>query len=287
MDPVWNFVCEDMSPLKVEDYPVSRVLSTKQPLTNFVLGVIRPDRGHVTWVTVNAIPLFNADDSLEKVIINFVDITRSKQAEMAIRLQLMEKEMLLKEVHHRIKNNIASIGNMLKLQVDALADGESHGVLQDAISRVESMRVMYDKLLLAGDYREISVKQYLEDLMPAIANIFPEKNKVTIKTEIDDFPLTVKKLFPLGAIVNELVTNSMKYAFADRKSGIIDIALSKKENEITLVVQDNGIGLPDTIDVNESTCFGLMLVKMLSQQLKGTFSFEGENGVRCVVIFEA
>ena len=178
------------------------------------------------------------------------DISERKRTEETIRQQLKEKEILLKEVHHRIKNNIASSGSMLRLQADSITSSESRNILHDAISRVESMRIIYDKLLHTDDYSEVPVRNYFDDLITAIVNIFPENNTVTLKKDIDDFFLTVKILFPLGAIVNELMTNSMKYGFINKDSGSIDIVLSKKEHIITLSVHDNGNGLPENFDVD-------------------------------------
>jgi len=203
-----------------------------------------------------------------------------------VKTQLREKETLLKEVHHRIKNNIASIVALLRLQSASVENTESQNVLNDAVSRVESMRIIYDKLLLSDDYRETSVKNYIEDLVAAVMSISPESGKITVITEIADLKLDVKKLIAIGTIVNELITNSMKYAFTDRDSGSISVTLSQKGSEITLSFQDDGRGLPDNFDIAASTGFGLMLVKMFTEQLKGTLEVETRGGTGFTVRFK-
>jgi len=214
------------------------------------------------------------------------DITAHILAEETIKNQLKEKEILLKEVHHRIKNNIASIGGMLRLQANSITNSESQNILQDAISRVESMRIIYDKLLLGEDYKDISVKYYLEDLIDAIISIFPENNKITVKKEINDFNLNVKLLFLLGTITNEIITNSMKYAFIDKNKGLVEISLTKNENHINLIIKDNGKGLPKNFDINKTQSLGLMIIKMISQQLNGNFTMESHNGTRFSLKFD-
>ena len=199
---------------------------------------------------------------------------------------MAEKETLLKEVHHRIKNNIASIGGLISLRLQTVTNPEAAAVLKEAIGRVNSMRLLYDKLLLEEDYKDISVKNYLEDLTDTIVALFPDQAKIKLDRQIADFHLDAKRLFPLGSIINELLTNTMKYAFIERKTGSIKISLTKVDNHVTLTVQDNGVGLPAGFDINKTKGFGLMLVKMLSQQLGGSFSMKKHKGTRCTVEFD-
>ena len=221
----------------------------------------------------------------KKSVISIRDITERKQAEEEIKRQLLEKKTLLKEVHHRIKNNIASVGSLLSLHSQSTANPEAVAVLQDAIGRVNSMRILYDKLLLSEDYKDISVKNYLNDLIDTIIAIFPNQAKVIFEKHIADFHLDARRLFPLGIITNELLTNKMKYAFSNGDTGLIKISLANVDNHVTLTIQDNGKGFPAGFDINASEGFGLKLVKMLSQQLGGSFSIENQAGNRCMIEF--
>ena len=214
------------------------------------------------------------------------DITERERAEKEIKRQLAEKEVLLKEVHHRIKNNIASIGGLISLHMQSVTNPEAIAVLQDAIGRVNSMRILYDKLLITEDYRDISVKNYVESLADAVLALFPDRAKIKLEKQIADFQLDPKQLFPLGLIINELITNKMKYAFIDREAGLITISLKNIASHVTLDIRDNGNKLPAGFDIDKTKGFGLMLVKMLSQQLGGSFSMEKQAGTRCTVEFD-
>lgn len=213
------------------------------------------------------------------------DITERKLSEEKIKQQLMEKELILKEVHHRIKNNITSVENILKLQSLSVASPEALSAIQDAVGRIQSMRIIYEKLLPDYEYRTISVKNYIEGLIDALINIFPFKDTVVFENHIEDFQIDVRKLFPIGTIVNELLTNIIKYAFINKNSGLVKISLLKKENQVTLNVQDDGNGLPLNFDMQNSKGFGLVLVRLLTEQLNGEFSISNCNGVMSTVKF--
>ncbi len=249
------------------------------------LKTVRKDGGN-GWMWVRGETVLDEKGKIAGLWGAAQDITERKQSEEEIQKQLSEKTTLLKEVHHRIKNNIASIEGLLSLQSQAISNPEAVSALQDAISRVGSMRVLYDKLLISDDFKDISVKNYLESLIDSVADLFPDHLKITIDKKIDDFDLSSKNLFPIGIILNELLTNIMKYAFIDRKSGLIHISLSNIQNQVTLTIQDNGNGLPEGFDINKSNGFGLMLVRMLSGQLDGTFTIENHNGTRSILKFK-
>ena len=220
-----------------------------------------------------------------EIVAIYDDITERKGAGEEIQRQLAEKEILLREVHHRIKNNIASIGGLISLQMQSVTNAEAIAVLKEALGRVNSMRILYDKLLLSEGYKDISVKNYIETLVASVVALFPDSTKVTIDQHITDFQLDQKRLSPLGIIINELLTNIMKHAFINRDTGLIKISLTNIDKQVTLTIQDDGNGLPAGFAVNESEGFGLMLVKMLSQQLGGSFSIKIHEGTRCVVEF--
>ncbi len=238
--------------------------------------------GKTYYISARNIPLPDSSEMISTVW----DATDRKETELALTRQLNEKEILLKEVNHRIKNNIHSIEAILSLQLAEITSSKSREIIADTITRIQSMRIIYDKLLVSHDYKNTSVKTYLEDLLAAVMQIFPEQKKIKIKTSIEEFDLNVKLLFPLGSIANELVTNAMKHSFSDKKAGSITLSLSKTASEISLSVTNDGTRLPDDFDLEKNCGFGLMLVKLLSQQLEGTFSIENQkNGIISSVRF--
>ncbi len=214
------------------------------------------------------------------------DITDRKFAEEEIKRQLAEKETILKEVHHRIKNNIDSIEGFLILQTETISNAEALSALHDAIGRVHSMKILYEKLLYTDDYKKISIKQYVESICDTIFGLFPNNPKIVLEKKIDEFKMNAQRIFPIGVIINELITNAMKHSFINRDAGLININLSNNNNQVSLVIQDNGNGLPDGFNINESKGFGLMLVKMMNKQINGSYVIENNNGTRFILKFQ-
>ncbi len=247
---------------------------------------VRHADGHWLWHASNASPFFDAHGAVSGFNGIARDITERKRAEEKIQKQLSEKEILLREVHHRVKNNIATIESLLSLQGSSTAHPEVKTALKDAVSRVQSMRILYDKLLLSDDYYDISIKSYIENLIDSLLAVFVLKNNIVIHKQISEFNIISKKAISIGIIINELLTNVFKYAFKDRDNGAIFVSLNKTENMATLIIHDNGIGINERILENKSPGFGLTIVKMLVEQLKGTCSIANENGTKSVIQFE-
>jgi two-component sensor histidine kinase len=232
-------------------------------------------------------PIRNLDGSIMGFSCFLMNNTKQKNAQDRIETLLSEKELILKEVHHRIKNSMNTISSLLSLQEDSVKDASAILALQDAGNRIKSMSLLYDKLYRSLDYTEMSVKDYVSTLVDEVIANFPNNKIVTIDKDLQDFPLDVKRLQSLGIIINELLTNTMKYAFPGRDSGHISVSALSHDGHITITVQDDGVGVPESMDFRNSTGFGLQLVLMLSEQLKGTVEMAKESGTRFVVEFES
>lgn len=220
----------------------------------------------------------------------FAEITanaiKRKQAEERIKSLLEEKELLLHEVHHRIKNNMSTMISLLSLQSKATKNAEAGEALKDAMGRLESMNTLYDKLFRAEDLREMSLREYLPALVREIVAMFPNCDGVDVETRIDDIRLGVKRLSLLGIIVNELVTNAMKYAFAGRERGEILVSAQTKKNRVVLKIEDDGVGMPQAVDLENSSGFGLGLVRILAKQLDASIAIERRKGASFVIEFD-
>ncbi|MBK7057785.1 MAG: PAS domain S-box protein [Leptospiraceae bacterium] len=215
----------------------------------------------------------------------FQDITVSKLAGQEIRNLLQEKEIILKEVHHRVKNNMSTIFGLLTTQAVTVNDLAVQSILQDSAGRVQSMMVLYDKLYRSENAGIVSIKDYFPSLIFEIISLFPKTKLVKIETELDDIRLKTLVVTPLGIIFNELITNTMKYAFSENKDGLIRVTAKQKENLIILTYEDNGKGIPSFISFDKPTGFGLLLIKMLVKQINGTISMEIKNGTCFVIEF--
>ncbi len=239
------------------------------------------------WIlSLGKIVEYDTDGKPLRMLGTHTDITDRKQAEEKINKLLSEKELILKEVHHRIKNNMSTIISLLTLQTRTLKDPIAVSSLNDAGSRIKSMMVLYDKLYLAQNFNEMPASNYLFPLVDEIVMNFPNSGSVRIEKDIDEFILDSKRLSTIGIIVNELLTNIMKYAFVDKIDGVITVSASLKGNLVCITIQDNGIGMPESINSESQSGFGMMLVNILVKQLKGTWRIERDNGSRVVLEFE-
>lgn len=214
------------------------------------------------------------------------DITERKHAEARIEALLKEKDIILREVHHRIKNNMSSIESLFRLQVDNSDNFEVKTELKDAISRLSSMRVLYEKLYQSDDFMETSSKAYLTRLIDDIAEVFPESENITIEKQFEDFMIPSKITFSLGIIINELLTNSLKYAFTkDDENKLIFVSAKKTGTTVSIIVRDNGVGYAGFDNPAESSGFGLQLVRMLSEQIGGSTDFYNDDGAVFTIDF--
>ncbi len=213
------------------------------------------------------------------------DITERKLIEEKNLNLLAEKELILKEVHHRVKNNLSTINAILLLHANTLEETTAIAALNDASNRVRSMSVLYDKIYQTTDYKGISLKDYLPALISQIVSNFSNSSFVKIKTDIEDITLGSHCLSTVGIIINELLTNMMKYAFVDRVEGLITISAKLQDNLVRFVIMDNGNIIPDTVDFEKSTGFGMMLVGLLTKQIGGTIKIVRDKGTAIVLEF--
>lgn len=206
-----------------------------------------------------------------------LDITDQKRAEEALRALVQEKELILREVHHRIKNNMGNIMGLFALQAMDLKEPTAVAALEEASGRVQTMMVLYDKLYQTTQYGRLGAREYLSSLIDEILGNFPLYRTITVEKAIDDIELDEKTIQPLGIILNELLTNVMKYAFVGRDGGVIQVSLGRTDGRLHLVVRDNGNGMAAPAE-GERRGFGLELVKTLVEHQRGTLRIDRSSG---------
>lgn len=215
------------------------------------------------------------------------DITERKNAEARIKTLLEEKSLLLKEVHHRIKNNMATVAGLLNLQAGTLRDPVAVSALQDAANRVQSMMILYEKLYTTETVGALDLQIYLPALVDQIIQNCASPIPVEVEKQVEKMVLDVKVLQALGIIINEIITNIMKYAFVGRTEGKITIRAYRDKDWVYLEVADNGLGMDESITVEKTPGFGLMLIKILTEQLRGTIRIERNGGTKIGIAFPA
>jgi PAS domain S-box-containing protein len=247
---------------------------------------IRRKDGMLRWIKNTPVSHYNSSGALVSRDSIVIDITERKTAEENVRKLLKEKGILLREVNHRIKNNMASLASILSLQAHAATETIVKEALLEAQGRVESMLALYDKIYRQEDYRFISTKEYFDELMSYIMAALCPGSGICIELRIDDMPLNAERLFPLGILANELITNAIKHAFPQNRAGTIRVGFFSNPGGACLFsVADNGIGLPESIDLGDSTGLGLMLINELTKQLNGSIEINRSAGTEFRVKF--
>lgn len=235
-----------------------------------------------TWFAVHAYP---AKDGLS---VYLQDITSRKQAEGQLKTSLKEKEVLLKEIHHRVKNNLQVVSSLLKLQSGYIKDEDALARFTDSYNRIRTMGLIHEKLYRSRELARIDGAEYICDLTRNLFHSYGSFSAhIKLKTEIaDDISWDIDTAIPCGLIINELITNSFKYAFQGRQKGEVSIKIFwSKEKEITLLVSDDGVGLPPEFEIEEAESLGLQLVYNLTEQLGGNIEIDCSRGTSCKITF--
>ena len=235
-------------------------------------------KGNIIWILLSVSIIRDKDDNPQYYIAQIQDITASKTATQQLNQSLQEKEVMLKEIHHRVKNNLQVICSLLNLQSRYLKGENTIKSFKETQNRVRSMAVVHEQIYQSDSLSEIVLLDYVQQLTEMLFRAYATNLKIKCETEIEDFSLDLDTAVPCGLIINELVSNAFKYAFDDREQGRILIkAFSNRENNMVLVVEDNGIGLKPNFDPNKSRSLGLRLVKNLTEQLQGKLTIDSDR----------
>lgn len=214
-----------------------------------------------------------------------LDISEQVEMEKKLAKSLEEKEILLKELQHRVKNSLAIVSGLLSMEAFKVKDEAAKRSFLSAQSRITSMSKVYENLYQSQDLETVHLGNYINTLVHSMSDIFilnPLRIRFDLKT--DDILLDLKRALPLGLILNELLTNALKYAYPEDKSGVIRVEITKQKENINLVVSDDGNGLPDEVNIEKGSHFGYELIRSLTTQIKGVFSSISKRGEGLTVI---
>lgn len=272
---------------QTEPCPNCPVLQARETRQGQQLELMTPDGRY--W-SIRGYPVFDEKGDMVGLTEFGQDITERKQAELALRASLEEKTVLLKELHHRVKNNLQIVGSLLRLQANRLQEADSLAALQDAQNRVRSISLVHEILYRSSNLARIKLLDYLQSLCAHLRNSFSaQAPQVSLSVELSDssLDLPVDQATPYGLIINELVTNAFKHAFPEGRPGQIRVSLqagNEADSRLKMVVTDNGVGWPPALDVENPTTVGLQLVGNLARQLRSTLSIHRESGATTVAI---
>lgn len=221
------------------------------------------------------------ESSLSSVIVTLLDFTEIKSAERKLQLSLNEKEVMLKEIHHRVKNNLQVISSLLSMQSDYVQDKQSLSVFIESQNRLRTMSMIHEELYQSENLGKIQYSVYIEKLLNQLFQVYGKSDSVVLVTLLEPLDITVNRAIPIGLIINELVSNSLKYAFPEGRSipnkPELRVSFSKSGENLEMRVEDNGIGMPFGFDLKDSNSLGLKLVNILVRQLGGKIDFSSDS----------
>jgi PAS domain S-box-containing protein len=254
----------------------------------FYQDVVRYTKeGEPRDILLGAIPVYLDDDPIAGFGI-YIDVTEQKENERKLKESLEEKRVLLEEIHHRVKNNLAIISGLLQLQAFETADEKTRNALNDSQLRIQSIGLVHELLYQSENFIDISFEEYITKLIETVKNTLPfDHQHIDVKIETGNFSLDINQAIPSAILINELVTNAYKHAFENGDSGTIWIRLEEVENEIKIVVEDDGIGLPEGFSIQDQSSIGMSLIQTLTQQLEGKLDYSTTaQGARFSVSFQ-
>ncbi len=260
-----------------EEYQKASKLS-KSSTVKVYSGKRKRKTGEVVDVIVCAVPVLVDGELIAQYGI-YVDITDRKQAERKLKENLREKEVLLAEIHHRVKNNLAVITGLLELQALNSENEDAEKVLKDSQMRVNSIALVHELLYKSEDFSEVDIRSYIKDLIDIISkSLNKDSTPVTFEFDLDEIYLEITQAIPCGLLLNEVLTNAYKHAFVGQDTGKIKISFKNLNNTIVYRIGDNGIGLPQNGDLNKDNSLGMTLIHTLGKQLNADVDIKSENG---------
>lgn len=238
------------------------------------------------WLLVTTSPIQNSDGETIGSTHIAQDITKLKETEEKNLKSLELKDLLIKETHHRVKNNLVTMSSLLYLQAEHVEDQTAKDVLLDSKNRARAMAIIHQKLYSNKNLETINLYYYLNQLLDEVFKSYSITDKIQYSLDLDNIILDSNTALIIGLIVNELVSNSLKYAFPDDTIGVVSVSFHENNREYIIKISDNGKTIPKEIDINNIESFGLTIVNLLVNQIEGQISVERKNGTTFTIKFK-
>jgi two-component sensor histidine kinase len=217
------------------------------------------------------------------------DISLRKQSEQKLKESLEEKTILIREIHHRVKNNMQVISSLLNMQSDSVREPVANQALKDAVGRIHSMASIHEKIYSTDNFSRIDMSSYIEELSHDLVAIFSKSDGgITINHSREPVHLGIDQAIPCGLLINEILTNAIKHGQKALDTCRIDLSIAEREGMITLVIADNGPGIsPELFKTERKTSMGMQIIDALARQIRATVELSVENGTRFTIRFQA
>ena len=231
------------------------------------------------WFWSSLQPVKNLEGKVTGIQVISTDITERKQMEEQLKKSLKEKEILIKEIFHRVKNNLAVVSGLLNIQAANIKDKKAKAAFQATRDRIFSLSAVHSQLYHSENYSYVDYKEYIKKLVSNIYYSFQMSGHVKLHLDLADITLPIDKAIPCGLLVNEIVTNALKHAFPEKRKGNLRITThSLEDKNIEIIVKDDGIGIPESFNIEKTETLGLKLIDLMTKQIEGTLEIESKKG---------
>ncbi|TVQ65461.1 MAG: response regulator [Balneolaceae bacterium] len=214
------------------------------------------------------------------------DMTKTVEAQIKLEHSLEEKRVLIAEIHHRVKNNLALIFSLLQLESAEVDDKQARDILMTSVMRIRTMSLVHEKLYSIADFSAVPFRSFVKSLTGIVESNFKQDKAIKTSLDLDEIDLNVNQAIPASLILNELISNCYKHAFSDQDHGEITVSAKQDNEYVTLTVEDNGKGLSGDFSIEKESTLGLTIINLLAQQLKGELKVENSNGSRFALRFK-
>lgn len=238
------------------------------------------------FASLDSIMILNGDMGFKEFRSVVIDITEREKTEQELKKSLHEKEILLKEIHHRVKNNLQVISSLLSLQSEYVKNKTDKELFRESQTRTRSMAIIHEHLYQTTGLRSINFGKYIKTLASDLYHIYgSQSDNIKLKMDVESIQVDINTAIPCGLIINELISNAIKHAFPGDKKGEIYIKFYQKDDKLNLTVKDNGVGLPEEIDLQNIDSLGLKLINTLVDQINGEMEINSNDGTDVTIAF--
>lgn len=263
---------------------IRRVINTEEGVD---MEMFVPYGDKDQWFSTSLQPIYGRDNQIHSVQVISRDITEIKETQLKLEQALQDKEMLMKEIYHRVKNNLMVISSLLNLQSRYIKDEEAKAMFKQSQERAQSMAMIHERLYRSADLKHINFGDYIRKLARDLFRTYvADPSRIKLEMDVEDVMIDINIAIPLGLMVNELISNSMKHAFPEGHSGEIGVKFKEHADQCVLEVSDTGVGFPPDFDFEKSDSLGLQLINSLTQQISGELKLEKDQGTTFKITFQ-
>ena len=248
---------------------------------------IKNKEGEYKWVNLNQNLVYDQEGKAQAIVANLRDVTQQKELNNALRKSLEEKEVIIREIHHRIKNNLAIITGILELQKNNQDDEHTREILSKSQYRIKSISRLHEKLYKGGDLKNVQMDMYFRELIEEMGNAYSSGGQeIRVELDLNFFEMGIEQAVPCGLVLSEIITNAYKHGFKGRKKGTLRVSSKSDSDSVEIIIENNGNPMPQDLSTRGKGSFGTTLINVLVRQLRGSIKIESGEWTRVIIHIE-